>query len=334
MRKLFLLLLCVCCLGSSAWAQSSASGPVQGQVTDKQGWIIPDVEIKLTDPSTNIPLSAVTNGVGRFIIANVPPTAYTITFTKTGFSAHRVNQQAVQVGEILTVNAILEVGTVSNVIEVTGSAGAELQTINSTVGTTVSGASLTYLPIFGSDASTLALYQPGVSPEGSTAGPMYDQNTFQLDGGNNSNDMDGSMRDYTGSYAHNAYAGNGNNPPSGVLPTPADPLQEFKVATAGQTADFNGSSGSQISVVTKRGTNPFHAPGYYYYSSSDVGGANTWDNNHTPSGDLGYTPIPITHNKRYGGTIGGPLLPRVWGGKTYFFFGYEGFNFPQSAIIT
>ena len=147
----------------------------------------------MTDPSTNITLTAVSNGVGRFIIANVPPTTYNITFSKTGFSARRVNQQAVQVGEILTINAVLEVGTVSNVVEVTGSAGAELQTINATVGTTVSGASLTYLPIFGSDSSSLALYQPGVSPEGAVAGAMYDQNTFQLDGGNNSNDMDGSM---------------------------------------------------------------------------------------------------------------------------------------------
>jgi hypothetical protein len=85
-------------------------------------------------------------------------------------------------------------------------------------------------------------------------------------------------------------------------------------------------------MVTKRGTNQFHGSAYYYYSSSDVGGANTWDNNHTPSGNLGYTPIPITHNNRYGFTVGGPMLPKFWGGKTYFFFGYEGFNFPQSAI--
>jgi Carboxypeptidase regulatory-like domain len=332
MRKLSLLLLCVFCLSVSALAQSSSSGTVAGQVTDQQGSVIPGVDVTLTDPSTNITLTAVTNGVGRFIIANVTPTSYTITFSKAGFSARRVNQQAVQVGEILTINAVLEVGTVSNVVEVSGTAGAELQTINSTVGTTVSGDSLTYLPIFGSDSSSLAIYQPGVSPGGQVAGAMYDQNTFQLDGGNNSNDMDGSMTDYTGSYGRNAFGGAGN-PPSGVLPTPVDTIEEFKVATAGQTADFNGSSGSQVSVVTKRGTNQFHGSGYYYYSSSDVGGANTWDNNHTPSGDLGYTPIPITHNNRYGGTIGGPMLPRFWGGKTYFFFGYEGFNFPQSALI-
>jgi hypothetical protein len=137
---------------------------------------------------------------------------------------------------------------------------------------------------------------------------------------NNSNDMDGGMRDYTGSYARGAFAGN-NSPPSGVLPTPPDTIEEFKVSTAGQTADFNGSSGAQISVVTKRATNQFHGSAYYYYNSSDIGGANTWDNNHTPSGNLGYTPIPITHNNRYGFTVAGPMLPKLAGGKRYFFFG-------------
>ena len=316
----------------SALAQSSSSGTVSGQVTDQQGAAMPGVDVTLIEPSTNITLKTVTNDAGRFIMVNVSPGSYTITFGKAGFTTRKVNKQDVKVAEILNINATLEVGQVSNVVEVTTSPGAELQTVNASVGTTVAGDSLIYLPIFGSDASSLAIMQPGVSPEGSVAGAMYDQNTFQLDGGNNSNDMDGSMRDYTGSYARGAFGGMGN-PPSGVLPTPPDTIEEFKVTTAGQTADFNGSSGSQISVVTKRGTNQFHGSGYYFYSSSDVGGANTWDNNHTPSGNLGYTPIPITHNNRYGFTVGGPLLPKIAGGKTYFFFGWEAFNFPQSTIV-
>ena len=324
-----LLLATVMLYGQGA---TGASGTVAGQVTDQQGAVIAGVAIRLTDPSTSTTQAVISNEAGRFIIVNVKPGSYDITFEKPGFSRYKVNRQDVQVGQVLNLDATLEVGQVTSVIEVMTSPGAELETVNATVGTTVSGPSLTYLPIFGSDASSLALYQPGVSPQGAVAGAMYDQNTFQLDGGNNSNDMDGSMTDYTGSYGRNGFAGAGN-PPSGVLPTPVDTIEEFKVATAGQTADFNGSSGSQVSVVTKRGTNQFHGTGYYYYSSSDVGGANTWDNNHTPSGDLGYTPIPKTHNNRYGGTVGGPMLPKILGGKTYFFFGYEGFKFPQSALI-
>jgi len=327
---LIAMLLAICSV--SAWAQSSASGTVTGVVQDQQGLAIPDVSIKLTDPSTNVTIATVSNQAGRYNVPNVSPGTYNIVFSKTGFATRKVDKQDVRVAETVTVNAALEVGQLTSVIEVTSAPGAELQMVNATVGTTVSGPSITYLPIFGSDVSSLAIYQPGVSPGGQVAGAMYDQNTFQLDGGNNSNDMDGSMTDYTGSYAKSGYAGAGG-PPSGVLPTPPDTVEEFKVSTAGQTADFNGSSGSQVSVVTKRGSNQFHGSAYYYYSSSDVGGANNWDNNHTPSGDLGYTPIAITHNNRYGFTVGGPMLPKLAGGKTYFFFGYEGFNFPQSAII-
>ena len=325
------LLLALGCV--SAWAQSSASGTVSGQVVDQQGLVVPDVQIKATDTSTNITLITLSNQAGRYIIPNVGPGTYDIEFTKPGFNTRKVMRQDVKVAEILNVNATLEIGQVTSVVEVTAAPGAELQLVNATVGTTVSGPSLTYLPLFGADASSLAIYQPAVGVNGQVAGANYDQNTFQLDGGNNSNDMDGSMMDYTGSYAHSSYSAYDCCAPSGVLPTPPDTIEEFKVGTTAQTADFNGSSGSQISVVTKRGTNEFHGTGYWYYSASDVGAANTWDNNHTPSGDLGYTPLPITHNNRYGGTVGGPMLPTLAGGKTYFFFGYEGFNFPQSQLI-
>jgi hypothetical protein len=329
------LLLCVFIIGSAApiFSQTSSSGAVAGLVTDQQNASIAGVEVLLKDSATNTTLKSTTNDAGRYIFPTVPPATYSITYTKQGFSVRRVERQIVQIGQLLTLDAVMEVGSVTTVLEVTSAPGAELQTVNATVGTTVTATSIVSLPIFGSDASSLALIQPGVTPDGAVAGAMYDQNTFQLDGGNNSNDMDGSMRDYTGSYGHNPFGGYGA-PPSGVLPTPPDTIEEFKVATAGQTADFNGSSGAQVQMITKRGTNDFHGTGYWYYHSSDVGGANTWDNNHTPSGNLGYTPIPIAHDNRYGFTAGGPMLPKFLGGKTYFFFGWEGFNYPQSAIIT
>jgi hypothetical protein len=323
--------------GISAMAQTSSAGAISGIILDQQGAAIPGVGVKINDSSTNTTLETITNDTGRYLFPAVPPATYSIVFTKPGFSARKVSKQTVSIGENLTINATLEVGQLSNIVEVIAAPGAELQTVNASVGNSISGESLTFLPLFGTDVASLANLQPGVSPEGTTAGAMYDQNTFQLDGGNNSNDMDGSMRDYTGSYSRSAFAGMGGaasaGPPSGVLPTPADTVEEIKVSSSGQTADFNGASGSQIQVVTKRGTNSFHGSAYYYYSSTNVGGANTWDNNHTPDGSLGATPIAISHNQRYGFTVGGPLLPKMLGGKTYFFFGLEGFNFNDSAII-
>jgi hypothetical protein len=310
------------------WGQSTATGVVSGQVVDATKAVAPGTEVKLLDPTTNKAFTATTNESGRYIFLNVAPGTYNITFSKAGFSAYQVNAQTVNVGEVLTINATLAVGAVSTTVEVTSVAGAELQTTNSTIGSTISQFSMIYLPNLGREASTLAIFQPGVSPEGSVAGAMYDQNTFQLDGGNNSNDMDGSMNVYTPSYAS-------NGAPTGTMPTPIESIEEFKVATSGQTADFNGSSGSQVQMATKRGANSFHGSGYEYYYASDVGAANNWDANHTPSGNLGYTPLPITHNNRYGGALGGQLIPKnVLGGKWYFFVNYEGFRFPQSATIS
>ena len=87
-------------------------------------------------------------------------------------------------------------------------------------------------------------------------------------------------------------------------------------------------------MATRRGSNSFHGSAYEYYYASDVGAANNWDANHTPSGNLGYTPLPITHNNRFGAALGGQLIPKNFlGGKWYFFVNYEGFRFPQSSII-
>ena len=327
-RLLTLSLAVFLCLATvPVWAQSVATGTVSGQVTDAQGAVIAATAVRLTDNGTKQELSTSTNEAGRYIFQNVQPGTYSMSFTKPGFEAYQVNSQSVKVGEVLTINAQLAVGATTTTVEVTSVAGAELQTTNATVATTINNESMLALPNFSRDAASLAIFQPGVSPMGDVAGAMHDQNTFQLDGGNNSNDMDGSMNVYTPSYAS-------NGAPTGVMPTPIESVEEFKINTSGQTADFNGSSGSQVQMATKRGSNQFHGSAYEYYFATDVGAANNWDANHTPFGNLGYTPLPITHNNRFGAALGGQLIPkRVLGGKWYFFTNYEGFRFPQSQII-
>src|SRR4030095_7764428 len=107
---------------------------------------------------------------------------------------------------------------------------------------------------------------------------------------------------------------NGN--PSGVLPTPVESIEEFRVSTFNQTADFSGSIGAQVQMVTKRGTNQYHGSAYGYYYATNVGAANSWVNNHTPTRDLPYTPLPSNHRSRFGGSLGGLLTPKFWGGTT------------------
>ncbi|HEY6128980.1 MAG TPA: carboxypeptidase-like regulatory domain-containing protein, partial [Candidatus Acidoferrum sp.] len=310
--------------------QSASSTTIAGVVTDASGAVIADATVKLTDKATNIPRSINTNDQGRYFFADVISGDYEIEVNKTGF---RVTKTAVtaKVGIALTVDLKLELGAITETVEVT-TTNSELQTMNATVGNTLSGDALTNLPSINRDVSTFVTLQPGVSPDGSVAGAVVDQSSFSLDGGQNTNDMDGSMQVYTPSFADDPTGGVvhtnfGSNGPTGVMPTPIDSVEEFKVNTANQTADFNSSAGAQVQVVTRRGTNAWHGSAYEYYLDNNFS-ANTWDNNFTG------TPLPSYHYNRFGAAGGGPILQKnVLGGKTYFFANYEGFRWNNSQTF-
>lgn len=306
------------------YGQAAATGTVSGQITDPQGAAVKGTEVRLLDQATNVTRVTSSNEQGRYDFANVAPGTYDLSVDSQGFAVSKITGQKVDIGLALTLNVTLQIGTTATTVEVKASAGAELQTLNSTVGNTITGDSLLMLPNFQRDANALATLQVGVTPSGQVAGVQTDQSSFTLDGGNNSDDMAGSYSAYTTS--------NGGGP-SGVVPTPVESVEEFKVAISNQTADFNGAAGSLVQMVTKRGTNQFHGSLYDYYFASNVGAANTWKNNHTASGNLPYTPLPSTHRNRFGGALGGPALPRFLGGKTYFFVNYEGYRYPNATTV-
>jgi hypothetical protein len=323
------------------FAQTGGTGIVVGTVTDPTGAAVPGATVTLTDTATNAARTAITNDTGRYNFPNVPPGNYNITISKAGFRVSKIVNQTVAVAESRTLDVKLEIGTATQSVEVVAT-NTELQTMNATIGNTVGGSTLEALPSLGRDVSSFVTMQPGVSPDGSVAGTVVDQANFMLDGGNNSNDMDGSGGVYNPSFGDDptgglfsninnpisgAVAGIAGNQPSGVMPTPIDSTEEFKVATTNQTADFNASSGMEVSIVTKRGTNAWHGTAYEYYLDNTMSG-NTWQNNSSA------TPVPDWHRSWFGGAVGGPLIPKdVLGGKTYFFFNYQGTRFPLKETL-
>jgi len=328
--SLALLVVCAVCVLPSG-AQSFGTGTLLGVVTDPSGAVVPGATVTLVDTATSTERTTTTNESGRYIFLNIPPGNYNVTFSKTSFATAKTVNQPIKVGTTTMLDMSLQVGGTAVQVEVTAG-GFELQTMNSTVGNTITGVALESLPSLGRDVSTFVTLQPGISPDGSVAGTAVDQSYFSLDGGNNTNDMDGSMSVYTPSFAGDPTGGISNQSagvasgPTGVMPTPADSVEEFKVNTANQTADFNSSSGAEVQVVTKRGTNEWHGSAYEYYLDQNFS-ANTWDNN------FNGVPVPSFHYSRFGGAIGGPMLPKMLGGKTYFFANYQGFRWPNSATI-
>jgi len=317
------------CLFSSAPAlaqTSQTNGNVTGTVSDPTGAAIPEATVTLTDESTGIALTSQTNGAGLYLFQNVNIGTYNLTVEKSGFRRSAVQHQIVSTGTNLTLNISLEIGATSETVEVKEVAGAELQTENATMGTTLGGNAILSLPTIARDVSSLVFFQPTSSPtfngaegnttSGNVAGSFADQNTFMLDGGNNTSDLDGDNATYIG---HNG---------AGVMPTPAESVEEFRVNTNNQTADFSMSAGGQVMISTKRGTEQFHGSAYDWFQG-DWLNSNDWYNNWQG------IKKPKGHFNRFGGALGGPITNREFlGGKTYFYVNYEGQRYPRSGPIT
>ncbi|HEV2491155.1 MAG TPA: carboxypeptidase-like regulatory domain-containing protein [Candidatus Acidoferrales bacterium] len=320
---------------AAAWAQATSTGTIFGVVIDNTNAVVPGATVTITQKATGSTRSSTTNNVGRYVFVNVDPGSYDVKVEKQNFQTTVVSNQVVQVGTQLTVNAVLQVGATTTTVEVTATPGAELQTLNATVGSTLSGAIITNLPNVSRDASTLAVLQPGQNINGNTGGVETDQNSFQLDGGFATDDMSGDNNTYIASFGSDTAGGAGQmhsagftQAPSAVVPIPVSSVEEFKVSTSNQTADFNGGAGSQMQIVTKRGTNAFHGGVYDYYLDSTFAGANTWDNN--ASGRK----LASSHFSRFGADAGGKIPHSNFAGGSWFIFGnYEGFRFPQSSTF-
>jgi hypothetical protein len=322
-----------------AWSQATSTSSVVGQVTDQSGAVVPGAQVALIDADTRATRSTASNDVGRYIFVNVNPGTYTLRVSKAGFAHFETAGLRVTVGGTATVNATLNVGATTQTIVVEATAGAELQTSSATVGSTISSKSMMSLPNLGRDVQTLAVLQPAVSDAGYTAGAYMDMNTYLLDGGNTTDDMGGNTIGYqtnftgTGGTQTSGYA-------SGVVATPIESVEEIRVSVFGQGADFNNSTGASVQMVTKRGTNAYHGSGYGYYYATNIGAANSWTADHTPSNIAGFGPLPYTplipnHRDRFGAAIGGPVVPKdLLGKKWYAFFNYEGFRYPSVGTGT
>ena len=199
---LFLLFLLVI----SASAQNANTGTVFGIISDPSGAVIPAATVSLHDNATGQDRSATTNEVGRYNFASVAPGNYSVKATAAGFRS-TASSVAVEVGKSFTVNLELAVGQASQTVEVTSNSGADLQTLDATVGETLGGNTLLLLPSQQRSVSSLLLLQPASAPlqqgnqgsslGGQVAGAQSDQNTILLDGSNITNGVSGNSNSTT-----------------------------------------------------------------------------------------------------------------------------------------
>src|SRR4051794_11733101 len=122
---------------SAAWSQATSNATLAGQVTDEQGAVVVGAEIRIVDAATASVQSTISNETGRYVIANLTPGTYQVNISKAGFTVFKISAQKIDVGTTVTINAPLRVGSTTTTVEVAASVGAELQTTNATVGSTL-----------------------------------------------------------------------------------------------------------------------------------------------------------------------------------------------------
>ena len=191
-----MLLVLLLSLASSALAQTATTGTIVGTVTDKAGEVLSGAEIELVNTATGQNLKHITSEDGKFVFPSVLPGNYTLTVMKQGFRKAVVTDFTVEVAKSYTVNVSLEAGEMQQTVEVTASAGVELQTTDSTVGNVIQGKLMPLMPALTRTANELIRNQPLTTPDGAVAGSRQDQSTFLLDGIDVTNNSVGGLGTY------------------------------------------------------------------------------------------------------------------------------------------
>jgi hypothetical protein len=281
---------------------ASPTGSIAGSVKDQSGAVISGAKLTLINVSTNAKDAAVSDSNGGFQFLQLAPAVYSLQVEAAGFKRAAVNDIVVQVDQITHLDATLQVGSVAETIEVSGTATPLLESDRSTLSNVIESQVISNMPLNARQYLDLALLTPGVLPSSAgtqgggfnVSGARSQSNIFLLDGVSN---IDTQINSALGNFRI------------------TDAVQEFAVQTSVATAEFGRGTGGQVNIVTKSGTNQFHGTAFEYLRNSVLDAADFFTNKNKG------TKNPL-HRNQYGGTIGGPILKD----KMFFFLSYEGFR--------
>ncbi|MFZ0771151.1 MAG: carboxypeptidase-like regulatory domain-containing protein [Candidatus Sulfotelmatobacter sp.] len=321
-RVITLLVASLLGFQSLTFAQSATSS-LHGTITDSKGLVIAGAALTLSNAETGFSRSTTTDGQGTYQFLEVPPAKYVLTVDAPGFAKLKRENVVLQVSSPATLNIALQVKGSSVVIDVSGEA-PQVNTTDATLGNNFTTRQITELPSEGRDPVAILSLQPGVTYIGKTTddqqnsdsrggavnGARSDQTNITLDGLDDNDQLEG--------YAF-----------EGAMRTTLDSLQEFRVTTGNYDADSGRSSGAQVNLVTKSGTNKVHGSLYEYYRPNFTV-ANDWFNKEAElSNQQPNVPGFILRNT-FGGTVGGPIKKD----RAFFFFAYEGQRTADTEQVT
>jgi hypothetical protein len=282
---------------------------------------VPQVRITVTNVATQVVSKTETDSEGNYRVLALPIGTYTVTAEHEGFAKLVTEPRTLEINQQERMDLHLTVGTHTETVEVTG-VGSNVETVNPTLGQSVTARPIVNLPLNGRNVLTLALLQPGVTEDNpddtsqsqgfNIGGGRTDSVTYLLDGGPN-----------------NELLGNG------VVYNPnPDSVAEFRILTSNYTAEYGRSGAGIISVVTKSGTNEIHGSAFEFARNTDFD-ANAYFNKNPLLNPNGILPRNDLKRHQFGGTFGGPItIPHLLEGRDrlFFFVAYQGQRQTQTVV--
>lgn len=313
-------LLCgVLLLSGTGFAQLSTAS-LSGAVRDSSGAVVPNAKVVLKNVETAVAHTTTTNGAGAYLFLDITPGRYVVSAMAAGFAQQQISEFTLTVGQAASIDFSLGVGPENSVVTVRGST-PELDTTGANLGLVVGTKQVNDLPLNGRDFTQLLTLTPGVSPvnnsqsgpgQGNYAEPAPNNETPTIPSvngaGNRSNYFFTDGLSNFGSF-HSVYA----------VPPIIDEIQEFKVVSHADSAEYGSVIGGVVNVVTKSGTNQLHGSAFEYARDGIFDGQDAFTSS-----------APSFTQNIFGGVVGGPVfIPKLYDGrnKTFFFAAYQGFRY-------
>ena len=308
-------------ISSTAFAQAGSSS-LRGIVTDLQGRVVAGANVTLSNEARNFTRTQITNESGNYVFTAIPPGTYRVDVEAQGFKKSSVNEVHALIDTPTNLDVELEAGSITETVSVIAGGDAPINTSDATLGNTFESKRIIELPLNANNVVGLLSLQPGVTRTGYVNGGRSDQANITLDGVDVNEQQNG--LDVVTNQAF-----------SSVLRVIRDSVQEFRVVTTNPNADTGRSSGAQVSLATRAGSNDWHGSLFYNHRNT-VTTANDFFNNKagrfvaTDPQVLSGTarvgdprlPRPQLLRNIFGGSVGGPIKSD----RAFFFFAYEGFR--------
>jgi len=312
LRKLSVWCVCVFMLTFAlpSFSQNS-TGSIVGTVTDSSGALLANATVSVTNSATGEKRSTRTSESGEYQVLNLLPGQYQVEIEGKGFKLYIRDSVEVQVEQATRINAQMSLGAVTEQITVSDTAPI-MQSESASLGQVVEGRAVTEMPLNGRNVLALVGLVPGVVPQGSSGGNLTGQNVFaagnfQIGGG----DANQSSTLVDGAPVNISY---GNI--TSLVPS-QDVVQEFRVQTNDNTAEYGMYTGGVVNMTTKSGSNSVHGT-LYEFDRNTIFNATPFFNKHTAT----LLPKSPYHLNQFGGNVGFPILKD----KLFGFFDYQGYR--------